>query len=417
MSRLNRSLVLIVALSAAAAACDLITGGDGRDAPARENALAVGFQHACALDVDGVAYCWGSNDSGQLGTGDLTVRTTPSPVVGDHRFMTITAGASTTCALTAEGAAYCWGMNSRGQVGDGTLVDHTAPQRVSGELRFLEIHAGHEFVCARADGGAAYCWGDNHMGQTGNTGGGLVQAPTRVAGSVSFASVTAGLLQACGLTSDGEAYCWGDGQSGSLGNGSRETRTEPTPVSGGHRFASLATGATTTCGITTGGETLCWGTDLYGSLGSGSVSGTPQRLTPARIAGDPGFAVVTPGSANSVFTPACGIRAVGETYCWGANISGLLNTSAPMAMCGPFGDINMFPCSGAPVVMDGNLRFSVVRPAADFVCGITRSGELYCWGNNHVGQLGTTSTETCQEWPEPRPCSRQPLRVRGFRLP
>jgi alpha-tubulin suppressor-like RCC1 family protein len=46
------------------------------------DAVATGLTHACALR-HGHAYCWGANDFGQLGTGDLTERTTPVAVVDE----------------------------------------------------------------------------------------------------------------------------------------------------------------------------------------------------------------------------------------------------------------------------------------------------------------------------------------------
>ena len=45
--------------------------------PAR---VATSGYHACAVLVTGAAYCWGLNSRGQLGTGDFSLRTTPTPV-------------------------------------------------------------------------------------------------------------------------------------------------------------------------------------------------------------------------------------------------------------------------------------------------------------------------------------------------
>lgn len=313
MLRCTRPVLWACVVAVAVVACDSGTGVDPLPPPERDVALAVGANHACGLDVEGMAYCWGGNSVGQLGAGDLAGRHQPVPVVDGHRFMAISAGGSTTCALTAEeGAAYCWGHNSHGQVGDGTTQNRAQPHRVGGNEVFEEIDVGFRFVCARTAEGHVYCWGANNRAQTGNPHSGAVPEPRRVGGTLTFTSLTVGLLQACALTAGGEAYCWGAGEFGALGTGDTNDRAQPTAVSGGLTFSRIGTGATTTCGVTTSGETYCWGLDHYGSLGTGEVHGQPQRLVPARVAGDPGFVRVQPGAENTVLAPACGLHVHGR---------------------------------------------------------------------------------------------------------
>src|SRR5687768_18485604 len=77
--------------------------------------IASGAQFSCGLDSDGVAYCWGLNDRGQLGDGTTTTRLTPTKVSTTLQFSTIAAGASHTCAITLAGDSWCWGGNERGE--------------------------------------------------------------------------------------------------------------------------------------------------------------------------------------------------------------------------------------------------------------------------------------------------------------
>ncbi|MGH2348555.1 MAG: hypothetical protein ACRDFT_03695, partial [bacterium] len=50
-------------------------------------AVKLRFRHlathvpTCAIATDGVAYCWGSNQYGQLGNGTTTPSVEPTPVV------------------------------------------------------------------------------------------------------------------------------------------------------------------------------------------------------------------------------------------------------------------------------------------------------------------------------------------------
>jgi alpha-tubulin suppressor-like RCC1 family protein len=83
--------------------------------------VAVGIDHSCALTMKGRAYCWGNNDSGQLGDGNYGYdSSSPVAVVGDRRYLHISAGYDATCAISTAGAAYCWGYNDYGQLGNGT---------------------------------------------------------------------------------------------------------------------------------------------------------------------------------------------------------------------------------------------------------------------------------------------------------
>jgi hypothetical protein len=81
----------------------------------------------CFLTTTGVAYCFGSNASGQLGDGTTTLRESPVLVSGGLTFTAIATGDAHTCALRAAGGFYCWGANSVGQLGTGNLTQSLVP--------------------------------------------------------------------------------------------------------------------------------------------------------------------------------------------------------------------------------------------------------------------------------------------------
>jgi len=68
-------------------------------------AVAAGFSHSFALNVDGTVLAWGSNFLGQLGDGTTANRSSPVPVTGLPPAQAIVPGA----ALTRDGAVYAWG--------------------------------------------------------------------------------------------------------------------------------------------------------------------------------------------------------------------------------------------------------------------------------------------------------------------
>src|SRR2546422_1442524 len=75
----------------------------------RFTSVSAGEEFTCGLAQEGRAYCWGSNEVGQLGDGskmgELVNRPYAAPVAGGHAFAAISAGDVHVCALTADGQA------------------------------------------------------------------------------------------------------------------------------------------------------------------------------------------------------------------------------------------------------------------------------------------------------------------------
>ena len=94
-------------------------------------AVFIGGFHSCALEASGQAWCWGSNTFGQLGRGGTLGRVPfVSMVRGGVAFTELALGQVHTCGLDAEGLAYCWGNNIGGQLGS-TVELATFPTAVS----------------------------------------------------------------------------------------------------------------------------------------------------------------------------------------------------------------------------------------------------------------------------------------------
>lgn len=256
--------------------------------------VSTGGNHTCGVTTDSVAYCWGGNLFGQLGDGTTTDKTMPTPVVGGLKFLSVSAGGmNNTCGITTTGVAYCWGRNDWGQLGSTrTARFRTEPTLVSGGLAFQSISSGSLHTCAVTPDGLAYCWGNNSIGQIGASNVfGLTSMPVRVSGGLSFASVSAGDEHSCGVTTMGAGYCWGFNLDGQLGNGMTAYTPVrvPTLVAGGLTFASVSAGRGSvrgahTCGITPGGLAYCWGSNVVGQLGDGSMV---SSAVPVRVGGQP----------------------------------------------------------------------------------------------------------------------------------
>jgi Regulator of chromosome condensation (RCC1) repeat. len=78
--------------------------------PGTFESVALGSEHTCGVMTDQRIYCWGRNDTGQLGDGTTTSRMSPAPIASDRTFAAVRAGPDVTCGLTtAAGMILCWG--------------------------------------------------------------------------------------------------------------------------------------------------------------------------------------------------------------------------------------------------------------------------------------------------------------------
>lgn len=362
--------------------------------------MAGGVNHTCALANGGNAFCWGSNDAGQLGTGDLSRRATPAAVSGSNRFAEISTGLVHTCALDRVGAVWCWGANTTGALGIGSLsAGETTPRRVAGGMTFTRLTTGAYHSCALDVNGAAWCWGWNLHAQLGD--GTLLDrsAPVRVAGGLQFKAIDAGTGHTCAITLAGAAYCWGLNLSGQVGTGSLSGTSPyisglaPQAVAGGYAFRSIVAGGNHTCAFDNAGRTYCWGYNYYGQLGRGTMSRPPLspvsgEATPQPVAGTLILTSLDIGSSHT-----CGLTASGIGYCWGHDYFGQLGAGA----------LSAAPAYAlaSPTAIAGGDRWRSLNTGWLHTCGVTTSGVGKCWGFDGSGQLGDNGNGAQNPMPMP----------------
>ena len=84
--------------------------------------VSTGELHTCAISGSD-AFCWGDDNAGELGDQTQSTKAVPTKVLSPFgttlSFTKISAGAEHTCAI-ANNQIWCWGRNESGQLGIGT---------------------------------------------------------------------------------------------------------------------------------------------------------------------------------------------------------------------------------------------------------------------------------------------------------
>jgi len=107
--------------------------------------ISAGGIYSLALKSDGTVWAWGQNTNGQLGDGTTTTRYAPVQVKGPNNsgFLTdavaISAGNIHSLALQSNGAAWAWGSNNVYQLGTMNTTNSNTPVRTVGLPKLLHL--------------------------------------------------------------------------------------------------------------------------------------------------------------------------------------------------------------------------------------------------------------------------------------
>jgi alpha-tubulin suppressor-like RCC1 family protein len=240
--------------------------------------------------------------------------------------------------------------------------------------------------------GEVACFGSNASGQLGRGAGassGAHPEAAPVEGALRARSVVLTNSFALAIGTDERLWSWGNNGGRQLGRATAGPDTAPESVpaiADAVMTSPRACGGTSFTGfiVSPEGELLSWGGGPYDQLG---------RAT--SLYADPAPAAIAVSDVTSVVTGtnhACALGR-GAVRCWGWNEHGELGTGRKADELLP-----------AQVLLPPGVYPVAVAAGGDDTCIITAKGELYCWGANGSGQLGTTS----------RPDSAQPMRIGGL---
>jgi alpha-tubulin suppressor-like RCC1 family protein len=83
--------------------------------------VSAGWGFTCAVKTDGSLWCWGWNQYGQLGNGTTTDSSIPvrASIANVVEVSTPNTAGWSACARKSDGSVWCWGLDNSGQLGDG----------------------------------------------------------------------------------------------------------------------------------------------------------------------------------------------------------------------------------------------------------------------------------------------------------
>jgi len=405
----DRSLVLLIALLAALLVAG-VTGCGGRsDGATSQRVVSVTVDasdsHACALLSSGDVYCWGDNESGELGTRlPRGQRQSQKPIRVKHvpKALSVAVGSGYdsgfTCAALRGGKVSCWGSNAMGTLGRGRFPKHgffpsgfagfhPDPTTIRGVERVIAVSGTYDHVCALLSSGRVVCWGGNEYEQLGDGRSDhgtfalgasdwamdFSPRPVAVKGIRTATQVSAGVGQTCTILKSGRVSCWGVINGVWVGADKKPPVSidspKPIEVKGVHNARQISVGSGFACAVIAGGSIECWSSTVKAQVGS-----------PITVRGVAGATQVSAGQDR-----ACAVTRGGLVECWDEGYSRIAKTP------------------GRAEQVKGLSKIVQVSVGSEDRCALRSDGKVFCWKTSPFWPEGLGST-----------AGRTPTEVTGF---
>lgn len=371
----------------------------------------------------GGLFAFGENFSGELGNATNNATNNPNPIPalvalpGEVGPVTqVAAGAAHSLVVTSSGQLYAFGDNYYGELGytpnSGTSAPNPTPTLVSlpGEVGTVtQVAAGDEYSLVVTSSGQLYAFGDNQYGQLGITTNSGTKNPNATPTLVSLPGevgavtrVAASSEHSLVVTSSGQLYAFGDNYYGELGNATNNHSATPNPTptlvtlpGASGGVSEVAAGTYNSLAVTASGQLYSFGYNYYGELGSTTNSGTTNPNPTPTL-------VTLPAAVGSVTQVAAGethalvATTSGQLYAFGDNQLGQLGTTTNSGTTNP----NPTPTL---VTLPGEVGSVTQIAAGEYdSLAVTSAGQLYAFGLNEYGELGKTANEGTNN-PNPAP--------------
>ena len=317
-----------------------------------------------------------------------------------------------TLALKTDGTIWEWGVSSA----DGTTINHV-PVQIGTSNNWTKITAGGNSLAAINSSGELWVWGQNAAGELGVGDTDPRYAPTKLSADtfidVSLAHIYNGSTYSAtfysgqfmlAVRNDGTLWASGRNTTGQLGNGTTTSVTSLTQIGTSTDWQKVFTAsaisdsslqAGTSFAIKTDGTLWAWGFNSQTNYICGTNSTSATILTPTQVGTDTNWSYVscvvqrtnTFSDTNYNGGFALALKTNGTLWAWGNNAVGNLGTSDTTTKSIPTQVGSSTNWQSITTGRCGFLPGSTIATNAWFSYACNTNGQLYAWGNNAYKQL------------------------------
>ncbi|KAG2388285.1 hypothetical protein C9374_000449 [Naegleria lovaniensis] len=206
-----------------------------------------------------------------------------------------------------------------------------------------------------------------------------MRSPITALTNKKFKSIACGAYHALIIDQDGVLYSVGLNQNGQLGTGNVGSGTvQATTVSlNGEKAAAISCGAKHSMVLSETGAAYVFGDNSYGQCGV-TTSGTHNVLTPTKLQTSQSVKQIVAGYYHSHV-----VLADGSILSFGRNDYGQLGKLE--------GTSSSFVFTPTRVIIPSDVRIADIKAGAFHTIMLTTTGEVYAYGNNDYGQIGSAN--------------------------